>query len=90
MANQPAACGGVKRHENLDCSAPYQHDGSEETLEKVVRFYNAGGRDPRSHGKAVDIKQLGLTDAQTADLVQFLEALTSPVPPEPSQTARAF
>jgi hypothetical protein len=31
-----------------------------------------------------------LTDAQMADLVQFLEALTSPVQPEPSQTARAF
>ena len=56
----------------------------------MVRFYNAGGRDPRSYGKALDIKPLGLTDAQLADLVQFLEALTSPVQPDPSQTARAF
>jgi cytochrome c peroxidase len=75
---------------NVALTAPYQHDGSEETLEKVVRFYNAGGRDPRSYGKALDIKPLGLTDAQIADLVQFLEALTSPVPPDPSQTGRAF
>ena len=75
---------------NVALTAPYQHDGSEETLEKVVRFYNAGGRDPRSYGKALDIKPLGLTEAQIADLVQFLEALTSPLPPDPSQTARAF
>jgi cytochrome c peroxidase len=75
---------------NVARTAPYQHDGSEETLEKVVRFYNAGGRDPRSYGKALDIKPLGLTESQIADLVEFLEALTSPLPPDPSQTARAF
>jgi len=75
---------------NVALTAPYQHDGSEETLDKVVRFYNAGGRDPRSYGKALDIKALGLTEAQLADLVQFLEALTSPLPQDPSQTARAF
>src|SRR5688500_9496384 len=37
-------------------TAPYQHDGSEATLDEVVRFYNLGGRDARSYGKALDIK----------------------------------
>ena len=43
-----------------------------------------------SYGKALDIKPLGLTEAQMTDLVQFLEALTSPLPQDPTQTARAF
>jgi hypothetical protein len=43
-----------------------------------------------SYAKALDIKPLGLTEGQIVDLVQFLEALTSPVWPDPSQPSRAF
>ena len=62
---------------NVAVTAPYQHDGSEATLAEVVRFYNLGGRDPRSYGKALDIRPLSLTDAELDDLVAFLHALTS-------------
>jgi cytochrome c peroxidase len=63
---------------NVALTAPYQHDGSETSLEEVVRFYNLGGRDPRSYGKALDIRELKLTDAELGDLVSFLKALSSP------------
>jgi len=41
--------------------APYFHNGSAPTLEAVVETYNTK-------------KALGLTDAQKADLVQYLKA----------------
>jgi cytochrome c peroxidase len=66
---------------NVALTAPYQHDGSEASLAEVVRFYNLGGRDPRSYGKALDIRALNLTDAELDDLVAFLTALTSPATP---------
>lgn len=62
---------------NVGLTAPYQHDGSEASLAEVVRFYNLGGRDPQSYGKALDIRALHLTDTELDDLVAFLEALTS-------------
>ncbi len=57
-------------------TAPYFHDGSAATLEEVVQHYNKGGEvktnlDP-------NIRPLGLTDQEVADLVAFMEALTSP------------
>jgi cytochrome c peroxidase len=61
---------------NVALTAPYQHDGSEATLLEVVTFYNKGGRDPQSYGKALDIRPLNLTDAGLQDLVAFLESLT--------------
>jgi cytochrome c peroxidase len=64
---------------NVALTAPYQHDGSEETLGEVVRFYNLGGRDPRSYGKSLDIRPLNLTESDLVDLVAFLEGLTAPV-----------
>jgi len=64
---------------NVALTAPYQHDGSEATLLDVVRFYNLGGRDPQSYGKALDIRPLNLNESQLDDLVSFLRALTMPV-----------
>lgn len=64
---------------NVALSAPYLHDGSEPTLEEVVRFYNKGGKEKKSYGLALDIRPLGLDEQQIADLVAFLEALTAPV-----------
>ena len=29
---------------NVEVTGPYMHDGSIETLEEVLRFYEAGGR----------------------------------------------
>ena len=64
---------------NVALTAPYQHDGSEATLDEVVSFYNKGGRDPQSYGKSLDIRSLNLTDTDVTDLVVFLEGLTAPI-----------
>jgi cytochrome c peroxidase len=58
---------------NLADTAPYMHDGSEKTLEEVVAFYDRGGeKNPQLDGR---IHPLGLTSAERADLVAFLNAL---------------
>lgn len=59
--------------------APYMHDGSLATLEAVIDLYDRGGiaRPSRSD----DIKPLGLTQSEKADLVAFMGTLTgAPVP----------
>jgi cytochrome c peroxidase len=56
--------------------APYLHDGSEATLADVMDFYNDGGRAKRP-SLAAEIVPLGLTKAECAQLVAFLETLTS-------------
>jgi cytochrome c peroxidase len=59
---------------NLAVTAPYMHDGSLPTLEAVVDFYDQGGfAHPEQDER---IRSLGLTDAEKADLVAFLQALT--------------
>ena len=70
---------------NVALTAPYQHDGSEASLEEVVSFYNKGGRDPRSYGKSLDIRPLNLTDREVKDIVAFLEGLTAPVDIAPTR-----
>jgi cytochrome c peroxidase len=60
---------------NVAITAPYMHDGSFPTLESVVAYYNSGGlvhegQDPR-------IRPLELNAQQQADLVAFLQSLTS-------------
>jgi cytochrome c peroxidase len=53
---------------------PYMHDGSEKTLADVVADYNKGGtKNPDLSG---DIRPLGLTVPEQADLVEFMSALT--------------
>lgn len=67
---------------NVELTAPYLHDGSADTLEEVVQFYNNGGRleetDPVPELLSGGIRPLDLTDEQQADLVEFMKALTSP------------
>lgn len=67
---------------NIELTAPYMHDGSLETLEDVLDFYNNGGRvketDPLSNFLAGGIRPLDLNDKEIADLVSFLKALSSP------------
>lgn len=57
-------------------TAPYMHGGVFESLNDVVEFYNAGGGSSDNRDPA--LRPLGLTDAEAADLVAFLESLGSP------------
>jgi cytochrome c peroxidase len=64
-------------------TAPYMHDGLYETLEDVVRHYDSGalGEAALAVGTpAPDIKPLGLTGGEVADLVEFLKTLTGGSP----------
>jgi len=67
---------------NIAVTQPYMHDGSLETLEDVIDFYNNGGRvqenDPVSGFQSGGIRPLDLTKEEKTDLVSFLKALTSP------------
>lgn len=61
---------------NAGVTAPYMHDGSLPTLAAVVEHYNSGGR---THpNKSPLLKPLGLSAAEKADLLAFLNALTDP------------
>ncbi|HVJ20890.1 MAG TPA: cytochrome c peroxidase [Polyangiaceae bacterium] len=59
---------------NVGVSAPYMHDGSLATLEDVIEHYDQGGRGHVNTDPTV--QPLELTDADKADLVEFLHALT--------------
>ncbi len=58
----------------LKYTAPYMHDGSLDTLAKVVDFYDRGG-DPDPN-KSAWVLPLKLTPDEKADLVSFLESLS--------------
>jgi cytochrome c peroxidase len=64
---------------NVRLSPPYFHNGSEKTLEDVVRFYNRGGKGTDVEAQSTDVRPLGLSEAEIKDLVAFLDSLTSPV-----------
>lgn len=61
---------------NLTLTAPYMHNGSLATLREVVRYYSELDED-RLHtdGERI-LKPLNLSDAESADLVAFLESLS--------------
>ncbi|MEJ2669562.1 MAG: di-heme enzyme [Gammaproteobacteria bacterium] len=71
---------------NIELTAPYMHDGSIDTLEAVVDFYAAGGRNITSGPHAGDgrlnpfkdsfIIGFTLTDQEKSDLIAFLKSLT--------------
>ncbi|MDR3714868.1 MAG: cytochrome c peroxidase [Puia sp.] len=68
---------------NVAVTAPYMHQGSFRTLEKVVEFYNRGG----GAGLGMDVPlqtlsstPLGLTDREKKEIVDFLHALTDRLP----------
>ncbi len=60
---------------NISRSAPYMHDGSQPSLESVIRFYNDGGG-PANHKDKL-VKKLDLSERDIADLIAFLGALSS-------------
>lgn len=59
---------------NIDRRPPYMHNGSIETLEEVIEFYNKGG-EMKAHNLA--ISPLNLSAEEKADLLSFLKTLTS-------------
>lgn len=62
---------------HIDRTGPYMHNGSLETLEDVVQFYNWGGGNNGFEGeKSPAMVPLLLSDGEVADLVEFLGALT--------------
>jgi parallel beta-helix repeat protein len=73
---------------NIALSAPYMHDGSLQTLEEVIAFYERGGGRADGFEKVdVFVNPFDLTDQERADLVSFLYALTdeSTMPAIPDQ-----
>jgi len=62
---------------NIALTAPYMHDGSVQTLEAVVEYYDKGG----SKNLYLDpaIFPLHLNDQEKHDLVEFMKSLTSEV-----------
>lgn len=76
---------------NLTLTAPYMHNGSLATLRDVVRHYSELDED-RLHADGERIlRPLHLNEAESADLVAFLESLsptaTLPVPDKPPAIA---
>jgi cytochrome c peroxidase len=63
---------------NVELTAPYMHDGSLDTLEEVVEFYDEGGIS--NPWLSEDMQELNLTDQEKADLVEYMKALTSELP----------
>jgi len=71
---------------NIELTAPYMHDGSLETLEDVVRFYENGGRviaegpdagnGQQSPLKSSFVSGFELTDHDRDDVIAFLRSLT--------------
>jgi len=59
---------------NVELTSPYMHDGSLQTLEEVVDFYDKGGID--NPEKSPLIVRLNLTPDEKTALVAFLKSLT--------------
>ena len=88
VTNDPADMGRFRPPtlRNVAITVPYMHDGSLKTLGEVIRFYERGGRKTSSgpnagEGRLSPLKNglvagFKITDAQRADLIHFLEALT--------------
>jgi cytochrome c peroxidase len=61
---------------NVAKTAPYMHDGSHKTLQEVIELYNRGGN--KNQFLSNSIQPLNLTAREKADLLEFLNSLTSP------------
>ncbi len=64
---------------NVALTPPYMHNGEFPNLEQVIDFFDQGGN-PNSHLSSL-IQPLGLSEQEKLDLLAFLNALTSPLPP---------
>jgi cytochrome c peroxidase len=61
---------------NIALTAPYMHDGSIPTLERVLDHYAAGGLGHDNPGKDPLIAGFALSQQDRKDLIAFLESLT--------------
>ncbi len=64
---------------NIELTSPYMHNGAFDTLEEVIKFYaKGGGRGEPNPSASLDDKigKFDITDAEIADLIAFLKALT--------------
>jgi cytochrome c peroxidase len=89
--NEPGRTNGAFKSptlRNIALTAPYQHDGSQKTLEEVIDFYFQGGR--ANFWLSTDMPRVpfeqsivprGQEAQAKADLVEFMKALTSDPPP---------
>jgi cytochrome c peroxidase len=59
---------------NIAVTGPYMHDGSINTLEEVIAFYDTGSRPHASRDQRID--ELHLSEQEKTDLLSFLETLT--------------
>ena len=62
---------------DIALTAPYLHDGSAQTLEEVVEFYNMGGH--KNPFLSKEMVPLHLTAEEKSDLVAFLRSLTGDI-----------
>jgi cytochrome c peroxidase len=76
VTKSPADMGSFKTPglRSVALTAPYLHDGSEQTLESVIDFYNRGGV-PNPNLDPLMLP-LALTAREKAELVEFMKALT--------------
>jgi cytochrome c peroxidase len=68
---------------NIGATAPYMHNGVFRTLAEVIDFYDQGGARGLgldAHNQDEDVRPLGLTAEDKADLLEFLHALDQQVP----------
>lgn len=63
---------------NVELSAPYMHDGTQDTLLEVMEHYNKGGIPNK--GLSDKMKKLNLTQQEKEDLVEYMKALTGSFP----------
>jgi cytochrome c peroxidase len=61
----------------IERTAPYMHDGTIATLEKVVKFYDRGGKDNPFRDQ--ELRPLRLTEDEKTALVAFLRSLSGTV-----------
>ena len=59
---------------DIERSAPYMHDGSVQSLEKVIEYYDRGGN--RHSQIDPEVRPIGLTESEKRALVTFLRSLT--------------
>lgn len=88
LTQDPADMGAFRAPSlrNVEVTGPYMHDGSIATLEEVLDFYAAGGREIRSGPHAGDgranpykndlVNRISLDAQERADIVAFLKTLT--------------
>lgn len=88
LTGEPSDMGRFKAPtlRNIAVTAPYMHDGSIETLEEVLAHYAAGGRTitegeyagdgSQNPNKSPFVNGFSISEAETAAVIAFLEALT--------------